>query len=228
MSCAEHRQAIAKCALFAGLTVEEQWNIYSIARLKHPKRHDAIFMEGEQATGLFLVATGSVRIYKVGADGREHNIRTVLSGGIFAEAAVFEGSTYPAYAESCESTVLLFIPRDRLLILLKNDPQISLKMMGTLSRRLRQMVGMIEDLSLKDVSARLAKYLLDATLRQKTYNIVLPMSKSALAQRLGTVPETLSRTFKKFAQQNIVAIEGKSITILTLDRLRNISAGIKE
>ena len=99
-------------------------------------------------------------------------------------------------------------------------------MLASMSKRLLHMVGVIEELALKDVPARLAKYLLDSAPGQVT-EIKLAITKKELAARLGTISETLSRTLNKFRSKKVIKVAGNRITILNKARFEEIAAGAK-
>jgi CRP/FNR family transcriptional regulator len=106
--------------------------------------------------------------------------------------------------------------------LIENNPSIALNMLAVLSRRLRQFATQIENLSLKEVPARLAGYLLYIAKEQKNEGVVqLPVSKGQLASLLGTIPETLSRIFARMSDEGLIQVEGRSITILDRQGLMN-------
>ena len=94
-------------------------------------------------------------------------------------------------------------------------------MIGGLSRFLRQFATQIEELTFKDVPARLARYLLE-TAGDEEESVELPISKTQLASNLGTVSETLSRTFRKLADEAVIEVRGKVIAILDRDRLEDV------
>jgi CRP/FNR family transcriptional regulator len=100
-------------------------------------------------------------------------------------------------------------------------------MIGGLSRFLRQFATQIEDLTFKDVPSRLARYLLDLGGDEKAL-VELPIAKSQLASNLGTVSETLSRTFRKLSDEAIIRVKGKQIEILDLERLLDLAESFKE
>jgi CRP/FNR family transcriptional regulator, dissimilatory nitrate respiration regulator len=219
---------IAKNPLFSDLSIMELKELKKVCRARSFQKEDIIFSEGEPAGRLFLVNTGTVKVYKVSPDGREHIIHTFGAGDCLGEAAMFAGTTYPAFAEAVAACTILSIARADLLAIIKKNPALSLKMLGALSRRLRTMVSIIEDLSLKDVEARLAKYLLKESLRKgKSPSFELNISKGALAQYLGTIPETLSRTFKKLGEKGVLTVVGKKVAIRHFDLLAKMAAGHK-
>ena len=151
----------------------------------------------------------------------------IHSGQMFAEAALFSGKGYPANSCAMEDSTVAFFPKDRFLKLLHDSPKICLKMIGGLSSFVREFNQKVEELSLKEIPARLAYYLLTEHDKHSSASFELDISKSELASRLGTVSETLSRTLKKFKESKILEVNGKKITILDLDQLELIAEGEK-
>jgi len=122
----------------------------------------------------------------------------------------------------------LYLPGDKFLELGMRRPEILLEMLAILSLRLRGFVRLIDDLSLQEISARLAKYLLDQEARQgHSGELTIDCAKTVLASRLGTVAETLSRTLRKLQDQNIIAMAGKQVRLLDRDGLQDVAAGMK-
>jgi CRP/FNR family transcriptional regulator len=110
---------------------------------------------------------------------------------------------------------------------LRSDSQLAINMIAGLSRFLRQFANQIEELTFKDVPARLARYLLDLA-GDEAEQVELPISKSQLASKLGTVSETLSRTFRKLTDDDLIIVRGKAIELLDRDRLEDLSFSFKE
>lgn len=186
-----------------------------------------LFMQHQEATGFYLINSGNVKIYRIGGDGREQVIHQFGEGEIVGEVPVFQGTAYPACATATSNCEVIYFGRDRFIALGRRQPEIFLNMLGILSRRLRQFVELIDDLSLKDVSARLAKYLLRNCRQGSSSIIELEQSKGALASRLGTIPATLSRTFKKFQELGAIKVNSSRIEILDCDLLESIVNGDK-
>jgi CRP/FNR family transcriptional regulator len=224
-------QILKKCPLFSGLEDPEIAQIEAISTSKRYSRGALIFSEDEETTGFFVVASGKVKIYKLSLEGKEQILHIVSPGQTFAEAALFAGSTYPAFAESLAQTQVLYFSKEDFLSLIRRNPQISLNMIASLSQWLRKFVSLVEELSLKDVSTRLSKYLIDLSAKsgrssEKGIEFELDISKSQLASQLGTISETLSRALRKLRDRGIIEVEGKRITILQKEPLEEISLGI--
>jgi CRP-like cAMP-binding protein len=126
-----------------------------------------------------------------------------------------------------KKTRTFYLSRGGLLEVARDHPEVLLSMLATLSLRLRRFVGLIDDLSLKDVSARLAKFILEQASEQERATVSLNTTKAALASRLGTIAETISRTFRKLQEAGVIDVKGRSITILNEKTLRDIADGMK-
>lgn len=221
------KTAIKSCHLFAGVTDADLELLSGVCRLQNHPRGQVLFGQGDEAIGFFVVASGKVKIYKLSPDGKERILHIVQPGGSFAEAAIFGDGRYPAFAEPLNKVQLIFFPKREFLDLLHSHSQIAINMIGGLSRFLRQFATQIEDLTFKDVPGRLARYLLDLG-GDEAESVELPISKSQLASNLGTVSETLSRTFRKLSDEAIIRVKGKQIEILDIDRLVDLSESFKE
>jgi len=221
------KTVIKSCHLFSGVTDQDLELLTDVCRLQNYLKGQVVFTQGDDASGFYVVASGKVKLYKLSTDGKERILHIVLTGGSFAEAAIFGDGCYPAFAEPISKTQLIFFPKREFLNLLHSHSQIAINMIGGLSKFLRQFATQIEDLTFKDVPGRLARYLID--LGGDDNNLVeLPISKSQLASNLGTVSETLSRTFRKLSDEAIISVKGKQIVILDIDRLFDLSESFKE
>jgi len=219
------------CPLFWGLGNREIADLQAVSTPRKYLKGNLIFSEGEEAEGFFVLISGRVKVYKLSPEGKEQILHIVSPAETFAEAALFAGSTYPAFAESLAETRVLFFSKEGFLNLIRKNPQISLNMIASLSHWLRKFVNLVEELSLKDVTARLSKYLIDLSAssgRSSASGIEceLDISKSQLASQLGTISETLSRALGKLRDRRIIKVEGKKITILQKEALEDISLGI--
>lgn len=223
---------LRRCYLFSGLNRGELEKISKIAIYKKYVKGESIFSEGDRALGFFIVCSGKVKIFKLSSDGKEFILNVVSAGEPFAEAAIFSGESYPAYADSLTESRLLFIPRREFLALIEKYPKLSIKMLGTLSGIIRRFNRMIEELSLREVSCRVAKYLLDLSTRrgrrvEDGIEFDLDTNKAQLASRLGTISETLSRCLAKFRKKNLIRMDKNRIVLLDKATLQSIAAGMK-
>lgn len=218
---------LKRCPLFAGTNEEDLAYLAQVGKTREVGKGEVLFSEGEAARGFYVLAQGKVKIYKLSPEGKERILHIVHPVGTFAEAAIFGNGQYPAYAEPLEKSLLFFFPKKDFLGLLQEHSQIAINMIGGLSRFLRQFTTQIEELTFKDVPARLARYLLEVA-GEEGARVELSISKSQLASNLGTVSETLSRTFRKLADDEMIEVRGKVIDILDRDRLERLAETFKE
>ncbi len=220
------------CPLFAGLGTEELKKIRSIAILKQAKRKEVLFSDGEEAKGFYVLLSGKIKVYKISLEGKEQILHVVSAPDAFAEAALFLEGTYPAFAEALSDSQLLFFPKRSFVELIAKNPQLSINMIVTLSQYLKRFASLVEELSLKEVSSRIAKYLLDLPLKatkgdKRTQEVELDLTKTQLALKLGTISETLSRTLGKMKAKGVIDVQKNRILILDREALEEIASGLK-
>jgi len=216
----DSRQLLAGSSLFRGLPTEQLVEIEKITGEKTLRRNETLFFEGDEGNGFYMVTGGKVKIFKISPSGKEYILNISGPGGMIAEAPVFNGQPFPANAQALVHSTLLFFPRDLFVQLVHKSPSIAINMLASLSMRLRSFAGQIENLSLKEVPARLAGYLLYSMEEQGGGHVVqLGISKGQLASLLGTIPETLSRILTKMSREGLIKVEGKTITILDREAL---------
>ncbi len=211
----EKRELIGASVLFGGLPEEQLEAVVKIGVVKKFGKGEAIFLEGDPGNGFYMVAAGKVKIFKMSFSGKEHILHIFGPGEPFGEVPVFHGKPFPANAEALVKSSLIFFSREQFVALVHAHPTIALNMLAVLSLRLRRFVDQIENLSLKEVPARLAGYLLYLLEEQGSEESVeLEISKGQLASLLGTIPETLSRIFAKMSEEGLIDVDGKKIRIL--------------
>ncbi|UCD16425.1 MAG: Crp/Fnr family transcriptional regulator [Candidatus Zixiibacteriota bacterium] len=202
----------------------------ALADIAVPKglaRGEMLFFEGDPATGFYALLGGRVRLYKASPDGKEYTLHQIRPGQLFAEVAIFKVGHFPANCIAQEESLIAFFPKERFLELLQASPQISLKIIASLSGFLRDFNRQLEELSLKEVPARIASFLLSEHEKSKKNVVSLDTSKSELANRLGTISETLSRNLRRLKENGVIEVDHKKITILDKERLSAIANGEK-
>jgi CRP-like cAMP-binding protein len=215
---------LPKIFLFSSFSENELNLLESSASWKKVSKGEQIFAEGLEASAFFIVSSGKVKIYKVSADGREHILHIHGPGDLVAEAAIFDSMVYPASCMTLEDSSLVRISREGFFNLINKYPELALKMMSSYSKRLRQLVLKIENLTLKDIKSRLAGYLLENSTIEKGITVCrLKYSKKELSSLLGTIPETLSRSFAFLKQQDLIVEKNNLIIITDPEKLRLLS-----
>ena len=223
---------LRRCPLFAGLKEEDLKRIRAIASLKKIEKKEILFSDGEEARGFYVILSGKIKLYKVSPEGKEQILHIVSAPDAFAEAALFLEGSYPAFAEALTDCQLLFFPKRDFIQLIEKNPQLSINMIVTLSHYLKRFASLIEELSLKEVSSRVAKYLMDLSLKlskegKSPKEVELDLSKTQLALKLGTISETLSRTLAKMKAKGIIDVKKNKILILNREALEELASGLK-
>jgi CRP/FNR family transcriptional regulator len=218
--------------LFSGLDIDGLKQIERIAHRRNLKKGESLFFQGEEARGFFMVLRGRIKVFRLSPQGQEYVMRVAGSGETLAEAAVFSGKSYPASAEALEDSQLYYFIKSDFIHLIRQEPQLALNMMSGLSLLLRQLAQQVEDLSLKEVSSRLARYILDQAHKGSAplaegLQVPLAMKKNLLASRLGTIGETLSRTLAKMKQRGVIEIVKDVVIVRNPELLKEIAAGAK-
>ena len=221
----ESSEVLKTIQLFNGLTDQQLADLTRIISTQDFKKGANIFAEGDDGVGFYVLVSGQVKIYKLSMDGKEQILHIFGPGEPFAEAAVFTGRSFPAYADAMQDSRVIFIPREAFVRLIKDNPSLAMNMLGTLSLRLKKFAGMIEALSLKEVPGRLASHLLLLSEQQGSKDFPLNISKTQLASLLGTIPETLSRIFNKLSSRGYLESNGPRIIILNRDGLEALASG---
>jgi CRP/FNR family transcriptional regulator len=204
--------------LFAGL---DEATREAVARLAVERRAGAgqvLFRQDQKADGFYLVLDGKVKVYKLSPDGRQQILHVFGPGQAFAEAAMFAGGAFPAFAETLAESRLAFFPRDRFLKELGSNAALASGLIVSLARLCHDLATLVEQLALQDVAGRLARYVVDLAKRRGVPlkdggQVRLDLPKGELARRLGTAPETLSRALARLAQLDLVAVDGRTITL---------------
>jgi len=223
---------LKQCPLFAGLREEDLKRIKGIALPRQVGKREVLFSEGEEAKGFYVILSGKVKLYKISPEGKEQILHMVSAPDAFAEAALFLEGSYPAFAEALVDSQLLFFPKRNFVHLIEKHPQLSINMIVSLSHFLRKFASLIEELSLKEVSSRVAKYLMDLSLKsardgKNSKEVDLDLSKTQLASKLGTISETLSRTLSKMKTKGVINVNKNRILILNRELLEEMASGMK-
>jgi len=222
-------RALADSALFSGLTEKDLTVIRNAGRQRSLEAETFLFMEGDRADQFFVGMTGKVKIFKTAADGKEQILLLAGPGESIGEAALFAERRFPASAQAVVETDVLSFSRDDFLELIRKHPILALNMIAGLSVRLHHLTRLVQQLSLEDVSTRLAGYLLDqlSAADPVTQAVHLPEKKMTLASLLGTIPETLSRAFARLTRLGIIAVEGDTVIIRDRRKLADQASGKK-
>ena len=171
-----------------------------------------------------MVEKGKIKIFKLSFEGKEQILHIYGPGHTFGEVPVYEGKNFPASSMALGKSVIIFLPREKFVDLITTTPGLGMNLLADLSKRLRDFTLQIENLSLKEVPARLAAYILTLSKEQKNQKqVILPISKAQLSNLIGTTPETVSRILKKMMSSSYIEVQTKTIVIKNIEGLLELS-----
>ncbi len=215
---------IAEAPFFQGLAPDLAAQLASIAVVRRYQAGEFIFEENDPGLGFHLVAEGRVKIFKSAPDGREQILHLFGPGEPFGEVAIFLGRGYPARAQALADTATLFFPRPALRDLIARNPDLAFGLMAVMALRLVRFAGLLESVTLKEVPARLAAFIIE--LAGGGDRAELALTKGQIASLLGTTPETISRALGRLKNAGLVSEQKPFLIIADRGRLRDLAEGL--
>jgi CRP/FNR family transcriptional regulator len=206
-------ESLSRIALFAGLSESELEALAQRALERRYAAGEMLFWEGEPCAGIFLLTEGCVKIFKTSPGGREMMLALETAPSTVAELPLFDGGPYPASVRVVEPVVSLFINKSDFQQVCRQFPDVALKVLAVVGRRLRHLVGVVEAMTFGSVTQRLARLLVDAARQAGSDEFELPITHQELASRLGTVREVVSRNLARFRAEGLIRIQGRQIQI---------------
>jgi CRP-like cAMP-binding protein len=178
--------------------------VLSEARVRSYERGETIFLQGDQATAIYIVAAGWVKLYRVAPSGAEAVVGVFTKGRSFGEAVAFRTDVYPVAAEAVTDCSLIRIEADSLLRQIRESPEIAISILSATFVHLNGLVAQVEGLKAQTGVQRIAEFLLDlAPCSVGACEVTLPYDKVLIAGRLGMKPESLSRAFAKLRDHGV-------------------------
>jgi CRP/FNR family transcriptional regulator len=200
---------------------EQRGRLTEMALVREYSKSEMIFRQGDPCPGVFIVGSGLVRVFKTAPTGKEHVLHLVGPGGTFAEVAAIGSFDCPAFAQALEDTRCVLLPLLPFSRALKGDHALCLQLMASMAGWVKHLVGLVEDVVLRDAAGRTARYLLNAP-RSDDGSIHLPSLKKHLASHLNLTSETLSRTLRRLEDLGLITSDtDRGIVVTDLAALRS-------
>ena len=188
------------------------------------ERSEVLFPELARSLGLIVVLRGAVKVCKVDSRGRELTLSVETAGACVGELSLFDGGNYPYSGEAAaENTSVWIVPRAAFVEIMRQHPEIAQRGLLALGVSLRRMIQIAEAQSLHPVRVRLAAYLRE--LSQEGLVFRLPQTNDEIANQLGTVREVVSRTFSSLKSGQVIAMQGRQVTVENPNELKRIAGG---
>jgi CRP/FNR family cyclic AMP-dependent transcriptional regulator len=223
---------LRRVPFFAMLGEDELKALAGHCVVRRAAKDEMLFAEGDPCDGLFVVQSGAVKLFKMAENGREQILVTERAGSTVAELPLFDGGTFPASATAVENATLLFLPKREFLDLCRNNSAVAFAVIRTLAWRFRYMTSLVEELSLKEVSHRLARFLRDRALKsgvRTKRGIEFPLAETnqEIGAEIGTVRDLVSRNLRRFVDRGIIRLELRKVIVLDMAELEAQIAGTK-
>ncbi len=208
---------------FAGLDESGLNTIRRHIYKKSAERGELLSTEGGQADVLYFVVEGAVKVFKTSADGKEQILRIIRPGESFNDVPVLNGGISLVSAGAMGPVVLNAIRKSDLESIMKEHPQVAFNVIKILSRRVEELIELVEDLSFRHVTGRVAKMLLEYA-GDKTDDRPR-LTQQEMAALIGTAREMVGRSLKSLEEDGMIRIERNRIIIANQQALRE-TAGI--
>ena len=200
----EHIALARRSLLLAAAPESVARAVLETARLRNFARGETIFLQGERASAIYIVADGWVKLYRIAPSGTEAVVGVFTKGASFGEAVAFRHDTYPVAAEAVTDTSLIRIEADAFLRQIRENPEVAISILSATYAHLHNLVGQIEALKAQTGAQRVAEFLLElAPCPDGACEVTLPYDKVLIAGRLGMKPESLSRAFARLKEQGV-------------------------
>lgn len=216
-------EILGGCPLFARVEGASLGRLVQMGRVVRFRKGQTIFHEGDPCPGMYIIGVGSVRIFKSAPNGREVVLHFAGAGQTFAEVAAMANFPVPASAEALTPTTCALLPADSFRRALEEDHQLCLGLLQGMAGWVRSLVGLIEDIVLRDALGRLARFLLDLPADPED-RVTLPAMRRHVASRLNLTSETLSRCMRRLEEAGlIVPVNARCIRLLDRPGLRELA-----
>ena len=211
---------IKSISYFQGLSEEELGSIKNFLFEKKYERGDIIIYEGDEATALYFVYSGAVKIFKTSIEGKEQILSIGRPGDSFNDVPVFDNGINPASAQAMGDVSLYELSKNELNSLIANHPQVALNTVKVLAGQVRRLVTLVEDLSFRNVLGRVAKILLENASEEAGTRPRL--TQQEMAAMAGSAREVVGRSLKALEEEGLIKLNRQRISIVDLRGLREM------
>ncbi len=218
-------RVLSQVPLFAELPPERIHELAQLVRRRTYHRGETIFHKGDPGSGLYIIASGQVKIVLPSETGDEAMLAVLEAGEFFGELALFDGLPRSATVVAVQNAEVLILHRDDFMSFVGRNPEVVTGLFSALSRRLRATDELVEDAIFLDVPGRLAKRLLDLADRHgrpegKGVAIDLKLTQQDLAAMVGATRESVNKHLGWMRDHGLIQLDRQRIVVLRPDDLR--------
>lgn len=218
-------EVLHRLPFFATLSPQDLTQVAAMTMVCHFHRGDIIELEGEPGGALYYVHSGLVKVFKTSPQGKEQVLRLIAPGHTFNVVPALDGGPNPASAAAIEPSVIYVIRRIELNRLIMSRPEVAEAVVQTLASALRHLVVLVEDLSLRHVTARVAKILLDQEASAQKGHHVYRLTQQEMAALAGTAREVVGRALKELEEAGAIEMRQGRAVVLNRERLHLLASG---
>jgi len=206
---ADKLKTLQKNPYFDNLPNDVLKSIVPHMQLHEYERGDILFWEGDPCSGLQIIESGSVKLYRVSQLGRQYIIAVMTEGATCNEVPAFDGGTNPVNLEALETSRVWVVEPQILRDLVLSNPEFALNILGKFGQNLRSLVGKVSEMAFYQVTHRLARLVSEMPTEEPRE----AWTQEQLAARLGTVREVVARSIKELEKSGAIRVEGRRIQI---------------
>jgi CRP-like cAMP-binding protein len=218
-------EAIRRIPMFATLGAEDLARVAAVTRERHYERGELIIMEGDRGGALYYVQSGLVKVFKLSPDGKEQVLRLISAGYTFNDVPALDGGPNPASVAALESSTIYSIGREELCRLIRERPAVAEGVIAALAIALRHLVGLVEDLAFRHVTARVARILLEQEQALAEGRQARRLTQQEMAAIAGTAREVVGRALRELEAAGAIAVHQGRVSIRNQERLRLLATG---
>jgi CRP-like cAMP-binding protein len=220
----QYTEALRKCSVFSGIDEKLLVEILNTvnARITSYSKNQTIAFEGDECSSIGIVLEGHVEIQKLFLSGKTLTISTLSPGDTFGEVIVFSNMRrYPSTIASSSSSKVMYIGRDDIVQLCSSDKGILKNFMELLSNKILMLNRKITILSFDTLREKVCNYFMDEFRKQKSKDILLPLSRKEMAEALGVQRPSLSREFINMKDEGLIDFDKNRVTLLDIPALED-------
>jgi CRP/FNR family transcriptional regulator len=218
------REVLRRIPLFAQLGPDDLAHVAAVTMERHYERGDLIVLEGDPGGALHYVHSGLVKVFKTSPSGKEQVLRLIAAGHTFNDVPALDGGPNPASVAAMERSTVYVIRRAELRTLIMTRPEVAEAVVRTLTSALRHLVSLVEDLSLRHVTARVAKILLEQEGASQQSQHAYHLTQQEMAALAGTAREVVGRSLKELEMAGAIEMRQGRAVVLNRERLTMLTA----
>ncbi|KHF38955.1 Crp/Fnr family transcriptional regulator [Halalkalibacter okhensis] len=223
----EVKQTLSRMPIFSELNADEIGEVKAITSIRTYIKRMNVFWEGDQREAVFFIHTGVLKAYKIDEEGNKQVISLLCKGEMFPHVGFFERSPYPATVEVIEDATLYVIRINDFEKLLIASPEIAIKVMKILGRKILELQNRVQDFISKDIQHRLIQIIINMALENGVEScngvyVKVPITNQDLADMVGTSRESVSRVLTQLKKKKLIEANRQGVLIYDLEKLKRI------